>query len=339
MTTNDERLAGFVFSADGQIFDSHGLQICMFGVVDFEHFWTAFDAMSASPLGRKLIYAAADAEETSLVRSDLTSSSWFQARKTTRRIHHRNLVMGWGVIDDRSIRFPAHDALGVGVALAQQEQRTKQRWKVQWDQKSADFIALDFTPQGRDISPLNDVTPPSWGCGLRGSPARAGPVTELDFREYGFFFGQQRSFFLPVSVFDRLYVALSGRPFNPLFSLTVATETGPVPDDRLFQAVAAASKSMFDRSDVPVFVLQPGDWEDVLQQRVSAYGLGTVEVLHAEVEGDFETVFRVVSPLPAYTCGLLHGIWERCFGQRTEPEVLVSNRHVVFTARKLGLDY
>ena len=53
----------FSFGSNGYHSDDLGHGCVLMGTVEFQHFWNALDACFESPLGRKLIYAATDAEE------------------------------------------------------------------------------------------------------------------------------------------------------------------------------------------------------------------------------------------------------------------------------------
>ena len=64
-------LDGFDFRADGFFLDAFGAPCVLLGTVEFTDFWNAFDACFSSPMGRKLIYAATDAEED-ILRGTLT---------------------------------------------------------------------------------------------------------------------------------------------------------------------------------------------------------------------------------------------------------------------------
>lgn len=335
----EDRFSGFSFDGEGVILDPNGHRLCLFGMMDFERFWSAFDAFSPAPLGRKLLYAATDAEESILLNGGFDTGSWLKRRKFVRRLAERNLVMGWGLMGGGAVRFPAHDAVSVGVALAQHEHMTKQRWKVNWVQQNSDFIALEFVLQERTITPARAVQPPNWGV-VKIASTTSTPVSfDADVRDHGFFFGQQRSFFLPVAVFYRLYAELNGRPLNVGTSDEVSLEVNLDEDALLFRCVVLAAKRMFEQGDFPVFVLHKGDWMGVLEQRISRFGLGSVEVLSSETDGDFSTSFRIHSPLPGITTGLVLAMWERCFGHRGHATVEIGEHSVELTVTKPALSY
>ncbi|MGB1485623.1 MAG: hypothetical protein ACPG9E_06495, partial [Poseidonia sp.] len=54
------------------------------------------DSLYSSPLGRKLIYAATDAEERILRQSNLQFGRWFGKRNVTKKLGLRASSMGWG---------------------------------------------------------------------------------------------------------------------------------------------------------------------------------------------------------------------------------------------------
>ena len=78
MQTNP--LDGFDFRADGFL-DAFGAPCVLLGTVEFTDFWNAFDACF-SPMGRKLIYAATDAEEDILRGTQqIEFGKWFGRRR------------------------------------------------------------------------------------------------------------------------------------------------------------------------------------------------------------------------------------------------------------------
>lgn len=335
----ESRFSGFSFDGEGVILDPNGQRLCLFGMLDFERFWSAFDAFSPAPLGRKLLYAVADAEELILLNGGFDTGSWLKRRKLKRSLAERNLGMGWGLMGGGAVRFPAHDVVSVGVALAQHEHVSKQRWKVNWAQQHSDFIALEFIPQDRAIPPARAVRPPNWGTVDIGPTSSTSVPFDADVRDNGFFFGQQRSFFLPVSVFHRLYTELNGRPLNVEASDEASIELNLDENALLFRCVVLAAKRMFEQGEFPVFVLQADDWMGVLGQRISRFGLGAVEVLSSKMDGDFSTSFRIHSPLPGITTGLVFAMWERCFGQRGHTTVMIGDHSVEVTVAKPTLEY
>lgn len=339
MEAFEDRFSGFSFGGEGVILDPNGQRLCLFGMLDFERFWSAFDAFSPAPLGRKLLYAVADAEESILLNGGFDTGSWLKRRKIKRSVAMRNLEMGWGLMGGGAVRFPAHDVVSVGVALAQHEHVTNQRWKVNWVQQNSDFIALEFILQDRAIPPARAVRPPNWGVVNINSTDGIAVAFDADVRDNGFFFGQQRSFFLPVAVFYRLYAELNGRPLNLGASEEASLEVNLDENALLFRCVVLAAKRMFEQGDFPVFVLQKDDWTGVLEQRLSKFGLGAVEVLSTELDGDFSTSFRIRSPLPGITTGLVVAMWERCFGQRGRATVMIGEHSVEVTVAKPTLEY
>ena len=339
MEAYEDRFSGFSFDGEGVILDPNGQRLCLFGIMDFERFWSAFDAFSPAPLGRKLLYAVADAEESILLNGGFDTGSWLKRRKLKRSLAERNLAMGWGLMGGDAVRFPAQDVVSVGVALAQHEHVTQQRWKVSWVQQNSDFIALEFIHQDRDIPPARAVRPPNWGAVNLHSTGAISVPFDADVRDNGFFFGQQRSFFLPVTVFYRLYAEVNGRPLNVGASDEASLEVNFDENALLFRCVVFAAKRMFEQGDFPVFVLQADDWVGVLEQRISKFGLGAVDVLSSEMDGDFSTSFRIHSPLPGITIGLVFAMWERCFGHRGQATVMIGEHSVEVTVAKPRLEY
>ena len=127
-----------------------GQPCVLMGVVEFSKFWHQLDASFESPLGRKLIYAATDAEERILsYYPSVQFGRWFGKRKAKKRLQKRALEMGWGEFGEASISGPAHDGLTVGFSLAHYEHMSKQRANVEWNQVSADMIHLEYSRKTR----------------------------------------------------------------------------------------------------------------------------------------------------------------------------------------------
>ena len=100
-------LDGFEFRDDGFFFDADGSACVLVGTVEFSDFWNAFDACFSSPLGRKLIYAATDAEEAHLAKTQQAKfGKWFGRRRAEAYLSGRAACMGWGCSNTTGLPHP-----------------------------------------------------------------------------------------------------------------------------------------------------------------------------------------------------------------------------------------
>jgi hypothetical protein len=336
----DQRYLGFEFWNNGCFYDNVGEQIAMFGVVEMERFFSSLDEMFESPLGRKVIFAATDAEEW-VVRghSRFRIGAWFGRKKTKAELQRRALAMGWGFFQGDSILSPCHDGLCVGLALAHREHLSGVRWNVQWQQLSSERIELVYEPNERTTNESPQEKSGLWTQGLPFSVGSATFDLDLDLRSFGFFRNEERCFFLPVSLFSCLYSSLIGRPMSTNADATLDCQIEELNHATTFRAVLYSSRATFLHHDFPVFVQTVSDWEALLSQRISQRGLGEVSVRTCVIEGEDATLFVVRSTLPAYVCGLLVGMWERAVGSRSSIGVVGTSSGVELRVKYPVLDY
>jgi len=334
-----EKHEGFSFGQNGYFFDDNGFPIVLWGVVEMESFLRHLDARFAAPIGRKILYSATDAEELLLRHSSFAKPRFGGRKKLHRLLASRSSRMGWGLFGPGTVQSPCHDTLSVGFALAHEEHFAGARLDINWRQSQAELIHFEVAQKSSTIQPAQAPILPEWG---RCKPVRS-PEKNLDLdlevREHGFFFGEQRSFFLPSPVFDFLLHALQGRPLATSLEKNWLQFSPPDADNLLFSAFASAAKSMFEESIFPVYVLEEKDWTSHVVQRVQHRGMGRVSVLETRLDGDFETVFRVQSPHPSVVCGILVGMWERCNGRRSEVRIQVAPGFVDLSLRSPSVEY
>jgi len=312
----------FSFGSNGYHSDDLGHGCVLMGTVEFQHFWNALDACFESPLGRKLIYAATDAEELIITKADrFAYGRWFGRRRAEVALQHRSVIMGWGRIQPDAISHPAHDALSVGFSLAHKEHLVGRRLNVDWHQHSADAITTTFKPKDGEMTAPLPPRSPSWS-GRRGTPSGTNsPEPELDVRESGFFLGEARSMFLPVDVFHHLFAVLAGRP-------TVAASTSgdvhvveSVDEPAVLKAIIHAACAAFERTNRPIYVQSASDWDGHFTVHFTERGWGRVEVEQSVLDGEQATVFYVESPVVPFVLGSLVGMWKRAHGKRVESTV------------------
>ncbi len=337
---NASRLALFDLRGDGCFFDPTGEQVVILGVADLQVFFDSLDRWFEAPIGRKLLFAAADAEELALQSESFLLPKWFGKNRVFQAMRERYILMGWGVFEDDMIKFPIHDTLAVGFSLAHREHATGSRWNVEWHQQSSEHIRLAFQPKPQAMHPATRPNAMAWGQCLTSNPLASQHALDIDERPYGFFVGEQRCAFLPVAFFDLLTDQLRGRRFSPTHKVEVPlTCSGDHPNVDLFSALVGAAKEMFQNSSTPVYVRHNLDWEELLTQRFTNFGYGRVEVEQSIVEGGDQTVFSIHSSIPAFACGVLMGMWERCHGLRCEGRVEIHENKVELFIGKPAVDY
>lgn len=311
-------LDGFEFRADGFFFDEGGSACVLVGTVEFNDFWNAFDACFSSPLGRKLIYAATDAEECHLSKTKQAQfGKWFGRRRAEAFLIGRAACMGWGSFQPRQIASPAHDALTVGWMLAHEEHLAQSRLTLEWRQPSSEQILLTLSPNQQAMTAPPLVHPLPWlaSNGEENHPSSLRSV-DLDHRGTILFAGQAKSFFLPVSVVQRLVDGLRGRPATVNEPLVEWELEPSIEESDLFKAVAHASHVAYNNTDRPVYLQKVDDWHGHLSLHFSDRGFGNVEVRQSILAGDDCTEFVLHSHVPAMVAGTVVGMWCRAHGHR-----------------------
>ena len=330
----------FTFGDDGFFFDPFGHPCVLVGVVEFSKFCHHLDALFASPLGRKLIYAATDAEERIITtQQSVQFGRWFGKSKARENLQKRAMEMGWGEFSEISISGPAHDGLTVGFSLAHHEHIAKQRANVQWNQVSADMIHLEFSPKNETITPAPSPPHLPW-FGTHQQGLSSGHLNiELDRRSSSFFNGDERSFFLPTHVFFHLFGSLFGRPLSEDFSVPFSLELDEhMEHTSTFRAVIVAASLAFEANERPVYVQSASDWEGHFADRLTKRGFGQVRVEQSILDTDI-SVFSVHSPVAPVAIGLLIGMWQRAHGVLGEVKIEVNSDALLVSISPRRVDY
>ena len=323
--------------SDGTITDDWGASVLMFGTVEFFQFWNALDGQFHSPMGRKLIYAATDSEERFLNETTFAKrKGFFWKKRAVNQFEERWRNMGWGSWSRFHIAQPCHDAVAVGLSLAHDEFLESRRADVNWRQSSNEMLELEFSGKTSQVSELGSVDRLDWGVFASESALPSGIDLDLEPRCFGYFFGQERVFFLPVGVLHALFISLRGRPCQPTKGDAYEVE---LPDSMLFCAAATAMASAFSHSHYAVFLQASSDWKGHVEQRFESRGFGKVFVQSSILDGDTSSVFIVQSHVPSLACGLLIGMWERAHGERARVHVSKSENGLVLTLKKPMVDY
>lgn len=334
-------LDGFDFRDDGFFFDADGSACVLIGTVEFNDFWNAFDACFASPLGRKLIYAATDAEESHLAMNHHAKfGKWFGRRRVEAYLNSRAACMGWGIFQHHRITSPAHDALTVGLLLAHREHLAKERLNLEWNQPTNDHILVSLSPNQRTMTSPPPLQGLAWLASNGEEDQPSNPrLLDLDHRGATLYAGEAKSFFLPVAVVQRLVAELRGRPVRvdgatAHWELDDAIEYGG-----LFRAVAHAAHVAYNNTDRPVYLQSRSDWRGHFSLHFSDRGFGHVEVSRCLLDGDECTEFLIHSPLPAVVAGTVFGMWSRAHGLRGNVACTMADGCLKLVVRQLQMDY
>lgn len=311
-------LDGFDFRDDGFFFDADGSACVLIGTVEFNDFWNAFDACFSSPLGRKLIYAATDAEESHLAAAQRANfGKWFGRRRAEAYLNERAACMGWGVFQHHRITSPAHDALTVGFLLAHREHLANERLNLEWNQPTNDQILLTLRPNQRGMTAPPQIQPMGWLASNGEESRPSNPrLLDLDHRGTTLYAGEAKSFFLPVTVIQRLVTELRGRPVEVGGATAHWELDETIEDGDLFKAVAHAAHIAYNNTDRPVYLQSRSDWSGHLSLHFSDRGFGHVEVKRSLLDGDDCTEFLIHSSLPVVVAGTVFGMWCRAHGHQ-----------------------
>ena len=306
------RHSEFLQTQFGTIIEPSGAKVILFGVNEFNEWWSCFESYYEAPIGRKLIYAASDDEEHHLgTDTSYEIPKWFGKKTVFQRMNARWITMGWGVNAplDARIQSPCHDLLGAGFALAHYEHQNGKRYQMEWRQLNSEFIKLDFTEKLDEIPLAPKAVMPAWVL----EREHPGITTtnlehELELRSFGFFMGRERAMFLPISVFYRLYYSVLGRPFQAglKWSNTLHIEG-------------------LDHSSTS------------LVEALSGFGAITVEEF---VAGSSPSVrMSLNSPLPGLALGLLISMWERAHGAPCTSEVIFNTESALIYLHPRKVEY
>lgn len=329
----------------GLLIDDSGSVVLLISVNEFHDWWNYLESSFESPIGRKLIYAASDDEEYFLANNpSYKIPKWFGKNKIIQSMKVRWTSMGWGIHlpGIRRIQSPCHDSLSAGLGLAHHEHVDQQRYRMEWRQVHSDLVELDFTKRMEDIPTAPTVTSPEWVVPIGLADIHTKPHEhEFEPRSFGFFWGQQRSIFLPTSILHRLFESIMGRPFNserrPREGLHV-TGISENPT-MLFKTLIESSSAMFDASDYSIFIQNQDDWESHLQHNIRSRGFGDVSVEDFAMDESPTVRMTIRSPVPTFAIGLMVGMWERAHGSPCMCRVEISSDLLTVSLYPRSVDY
>lgn len=329
----------------GLLVDETGTGLMLISVNEFQQWWRSLESSFQSPIGRKLIYAASDDEEYFLATNpSYKIPKWFGKKKIVQAMGLRWTSMGWGLHfpDAKRIQSPCHDSLSAGIGLAHHEHVEQQRYRMEWRQINSDLIEMDFTNRAEDIPIAPPAPSPEWASPVDLADIHTHPIEhEFEPRSFGFFWGQKRSIFLPISILHRLFDSIIGRPFNSERHHREGIQVTGVSEQSslLFLTLVESSAAMFQASDYSIFLQNQGDWESHIQHNIISRGCGHVTVDHFSLEDGPSSCMTVHSPLPTFTVGLLVSMWERAHGSPCICDVEIISNLLKIHLRPRSVEY
>ena len=333
-------LEEFTFGNDGLFLDALGGPCVLFGTVEFQNFIHALDAIFDSPLGRRIIYAATDAEERSVSGHAMFQfGRYLGRRRVEQALQQRAKSMGWGWFERQQILSPAHDGLTVGFLLAHAEHLSKSRYELDWNQRSSEHIQATFHPKEGKMVPAPSAHLLNWSDTSTKTTSVASVELDLDVRDATFFSGEARSFFLPLDVLHHLTSGLRGRPVGRMPSLSTAQVSEDLDEPDVLKAIVYAAMQAYNRTEHTIFLQSKDDWRGHLLAKISRRGFGTVEVESSPLNGDDCTRFLIRSPAPAMVAGMLLGMWQRAHGKRFVASFDLEPSGLVVEVAEPSVDY
>jgi len=257
----------------------HGLML--WGVDDFQRFRDALERAVDAPLGRKWLYAMADAEER--IHSASPSVGWFRKRhRRQEALRLRRQHMGWGVLDvaTKTITHGVASFIEIGAALGHEEHMSGQRFNVEWDQPANSTLRYALKPRHVEMSAA--PTPPlfQWSSSARPTNDTWDHGVVLDRRSVGWFINDQRCFFIPSTVISYLAASLQAVKFAaPSIADVGLSVQGIVPEEEgVFAAMCWSAYQACSSSQRMVFFHTRGELASVIDAHHHRLGLGRVMV-------------------------------------------------------------
>jgi len=256
-------------------------ELMLWGMDDFRRFWDALERSLDAPIGRKWLYAMADAEER--IHTASPPIGWF--RKRTRRqqaLQLRRQRMGWGVLDVEAnmISNGVAPFLEIGAALAHEEHTSGQRFSVEWDQPASNTLRYMLKPRHADMSAA--PPPPLFQWSSPAPPANEpwdhGIV--FDRRSVGWFVNDQRCFFIPSAVISYLAASLTAVKFTApsILDIGLSIEGIAPQEEGVFAAMCWSAYQAILSSQRMVFFQTKDELASVINAHHHRLGLGQVSV-------------------------------------------------------------
>ena len=149
------KIANNYTTRDGMIIDGDGNCWYKWRSDGLDSWWRFFEEIIDNPMGRRLANAACDEEEWLLNSQDLEFTGFFRKKKARRAIVERWQMNGWGM---PYLNPPGFDSVGLtpvfsGILQADIERINSKRYRMLWEEKSAETTTLVLNPSNLPVSP------------------------------------------------------------------------------------------------------------------------------------------------------------------------------------------
>jgi len=270
----------FSSGSDGWRCDQ-GHRLTLWSVDDFQRFWNALERAVDAPLGRKLMYAMADAEER--IHGVAPSVGWFRKRARLQQVLRvRRQRMGWGELDldAKTVSQGVFPFVEMGAVLAHEEHLSGRRFNLEWNQPTASTLRYALTQ--RNEAMVAAPVPPvfDWSSQASTSNGFWDHGIDVDRRTVGWFINEQRCFFMPTSVFSYLAASLQTVEFSPpmLSAVGLTVEGLATTEERVFSSLCWSSFQACINSQRMVFFHTSDELGGVLNTHHRRLGLGSINV-------------------------------------------------------------
>lgn len=310
------KIADHYTTREGMIIDGDGNCWYNWRSDGLDSWWRFFEEIIDNPMGRRLANAACDEEEWLLNSQDLDFTGFFRKKKARSAIIERWQLNGWGM---PSLNPPGFDSVGLtpvfsGILQADIERINSQRYRMLWEEKSAQATTLTLNSSNLPVSPSKKSID-SYESGL--------PL-KIDL-ESGWKIDGIRHFLLPVGLFKRLEESCNGLVAN-----ISEDERNSWPDcGDGFLAMALAAKKLFIAGEELFLAADEEGWIDSCNAYFSPRGLSLpISVKMVDTNGGIELKFSKI-PLLSLTVGFLAGAWVRCEGRPVNVEVKSDEKYSI----------
>jgi hypothetical protein len=308
----------------GNIIDQSGLCWSVWRVDGLDAWWRFFEEAINAPMGRRLANAACDEEEWLLNSGQIDVNGLFKKKKMQAALKNRWRLHGWG--KPLSTPFGIESApltpIGSGLLQAGIERQHAKRYRMRWEDKSANLVLVNFSPSDAPLVPAGP--PPNSLSIQKGEPWET--EFEADLKIDG-----QRHCLLPAGLFSRLEDACAGLVGNISSDERAAW---PKKEDG-YLALAIASFRLFIAGEELFMAVDSNSWLDCVDAVFGIKGLSSPhEVECVDAHGGIKLIFDNL-PFGPVSIGYLAGAWTRCEGRPVKVELIEQETRsiVILTSR------
>ena len=305
-------------SNKGILVDNAGLAWMRWRADGLEAWWNFFEENIDAPMGRRLANAACDEEEWLISGGQIDVSGFFKKRKASDAIISRWKLYGWGMpsISPPGVEGGFLTPIVCGILQANLERQNNERYKMRWEQKTADMCRLNL-----EISTMPLV--PS-GPSKNSSNYQIGESVELQI-ESGWRLDGQRHCLLPSGLFSRLEDSCAGLVADISDDIR---DAWPQINDG-FLSMALASFKLFIAGEELFMALDAESWLETANVVFGEKGLGSPFVAKSiDENGGVELHYESLPFLPI-SLGMLAGAWTRCEGRPVKVELIDDEGKIV----------